>query len=128
MPVKRRSFAKSEPVSLRRGGSAPTFTDEQMLLVAVFITSLLQGDYGVYVKLNAEGNQLRLKMYTDDDTYADNISNQEDMVYVLADFSEQLKVKPIFDSLVGKMPPAGRPSGPEGDEKRPTGSKPRPGA
>jgi hypothetical protein len=120
---RRRSIAKDEPVSLRRGGKAPTFTDEQMLIVAVFIVAALQGDYGIYLKLNAEGNNLRMKFYGDDDNYADNLSNQENMIYTLADFAAQLKVKNIFDGLVAAMPVADAPSAPESDGKEPADSR-----
>lgn len=110
MAQRRNTFRKDEPMSLRRGGNAPEFTDEQLLIVCVFTTAALQGGFGVYAKLSNDGTSLRLKIYGDDDSYQDNISNRDDMVYLLADYAEQLKFKKVYDGLLATLSEAKRPA------------------
>lgn len=105
-------FQKDAPKSLRRNEKSPEFSDEQLLLVAAFFTALVQGGHGVYAKGSPEGNSVRIKIYTDDDTYQDTVTNQEDVQYLLHDYSEQLKVLPIFQALVGKLHAATPPAAP----------------
>lgn len=96
-------FQKDAPKSLRPNNHSPEFTDEQMLLVACFIASVAQVGHGIYVKANAEGNSLRVKIYTDDDTYQDNVHNQEDVQYVLSDYARQLKSLPVYEALLAAV-------------------------
>ena len=114
MPAPRRQFQRDEPLSLRKGGSAATFTDEQLLTVAVFTTALLQGGYAAYLKLNESGNSLRLKIYGEKDSWQDNITNQEDLTYLLDDYATQLKVVPVFRGLMGALHAATAPEAPSG--------------
>lgn len=100
---RKRAIAREEPASLRRGGSAPIFTDEQLLMVCVFVVSALQGGMGTYLKLNEQGNSLRMKFYGDDDSYQDTLTNQDDIQYLLDDYAKQLKVQAIFQGLMGSF-------------------------
>lgn len=105
-------FQKDAPVPLRKNTGSPTFTDEQMMMFASLFSALLIGGHGIYAKGNAEGNSIRVKIYTDDDTYQDTVHNQEDVQYLLRDYAEQMKVLPHFEALMGKLHAATAPAAP----------------
>ena len=100
MAPRNRTIARNEPVSLRRGGSATFFDSEQLHLVSLFAIAAAQGGFGIYLKQSDSGNSIRLKLYGEDDTYADTLSNQDNLIYVLADFAKQLKITPFWEELL----------------------------
>lgn len=51
--------------------------------------------------MNAEGNSIRVKIYTDDDSYQDSITNRDNLSSLLADYADQLRCRPIYDGLLG---------------------------
>lgn len=109
MASRRSSISRTEAAPLRRGGGGTEFTHSQLLQIAVFAAALVGSGEGVYLKGSADGTNVRIKVYQDDEQYQDNLNARDDLVYLLDDYAKQLKVEMVFKDIMRLVHAASRP-------------------
>lgn len=123
MASRRSNISRTEAAPLRRSGGGTELTHSQLLLVAVFAAALVGSGDGVYLKGSADGTNVRVKVYQDDEQYQDNINARDDLAYLLDDFAKQLKVEPVFKDLMRLVHAATRQEAPSAAEEAQGGAK-----
>lgn len=123
MASRRNSISRTEAAPLRRSGGGVELTHTQLAMIGAFAAALVGSGDGVYLKGSADGTNVRIKVYQDDEQYQDNLNSRDDLVYLLDDYAKQLKVEPVFKDLMRLMHAASRQEAPSAAEEAPPGVK-----
>lgn len=123
MASRRNNISRTEAAPLRRSGGGTELTHNQLLLIAAFAAALVGSGDGVYLKGSADGTNVRIKVYQDDEQYQDNINARDDLVYLLDDFAKQLKVEQVFKDLMRLVHATARQEAPSATEEAQGGAK-----
>lgn len=123
MPSRRNNISRTEAAPLRRGGGGTELTHAQLALIGAFAAALVGSGDGVYLKGSADGTNVRVKVYQDDEQYQDNLNARDDLVYLLDDYAKQLKVENVFKDLMRLMHAAANHAAPREAEEAPPGVK-----
>lgn len=118
-PQRRNAIRRDEPVSLRRGNPSNGFEGEQLILLCIFAGAVIQSGKAIYLRLNAEGDSCRMKIYGDDEVYQDSVSNRDDLRYIFHDYASQLKALPFYQELMATLHAATAQEAPTAPEAAP---------
>lgn len=100
--MRKKTNKSSSPAIPLRTGSYKSFTDRELLALSAFAVTLLDEDYGVYLKRYVQSGTIVIRAYGEE-TYEDTIRPGEDVVDILASYAASLGVERRYQQILGPL-------------------------